>query len=356
MADSILPSVFEADLLVGESASVTKTVEVSAEGSTTALIDAYFLFDTSGSMGPQIAAAQAASAGILASIDAFGDAAGGVGAYAEQASLTLPPPGSTINQDINDDTSVGGAVDTAISNITLNNPDFGGDGPENGNTAIEQVAENASWRTGSNRFLFVFGDAEFKNSGVDDVVGDPISSDADVIDALTLNNIDLIGLSYGSGFSDSITALGGTVFNSTTDPDDIVDDITDGIIGAFADYDIVSVSALGGGLPDIGVTAECVTADIGVCSGDEAVGDFDRSVDRSFTFNVTYTRLSGSGTSTFDTFALVDGGIVASQTDTITGSAPPIPLPAGVWLLLGGIGTLTATRWTRLGAPAGRRS
>jgi hypothetical protein len=354
-ADSISPDTFEALLEPGESVTIEKTVVVSDAPPTSARIDVHFLFDTSGSMGGRINAAKAAAADILAGIDAFGDAAGAVGVYSEAARLpgvarpgtavVGTPPGTVLNEDVNTDTSVGGAVDTAIQAVTLGNPDGGGDGLENGNTGIELVAENASWRAGSSRFIFAFGDIGFKSSGTDNQDGSPISSDADVIAALAANDVQLFGLGTAGSFQSSIEALGGSFFASGTDPDDIVDLITAGIGGSFAEYDQVTVGDLGGGLPGIAVSTVCTGADIGACVGADAVGDYDRSVERTFTFDVTFTNvgLAAGDSTSFETYALVDGRIVAVEADRFTTTAP-IPLPAGAWLLLGGLGGLAALR------------
>ena len=68
LADSISPDSFAADLAVGESVTVAKTVTISAGKPTDALIDAYFLIDTSGSMGGAINAAKAAAGDIFTTI------------------------------------------------------------------------------------------------------------------------------------------------------------------------------------------------------------------------------------------------------------------------------------------------
>ncbi|MGM0585601.1 MAG: PEP-CTERM sorting domain-containing protein [Pseudomonadota bacterium] len=346
LADSIDPPlVIDDTLAVGDSRTVEKTVTISAGDPTSALIDTFFLFDTSGSMGAAIEDAQSASDDILSGLAGFGDLAAGVGVYAEQASLTLPLPGRSINQDLT--TSVPTA-ETAIGNVTLGNPDGGGDFLENGNTAIEQVAENASWRPGSNRFLIVLGDAGFKDSGVDDVASEPISSDADAIAALAAEGINLIGLNFGTGsFESSVEDLGGDVFSGGSLPDDIVDAITAGITGSFAEYGTVTVDDLGNGLPLFSVSTICTGADIGACVGSDAVGDYDREEERVFTFDVTFTRLA-EGDADFNTFALVDGGIVATERDVFGGGElGEIPVPPALALMglgLAGFGWLRRRR------------
>ncbi|MDD9716179.1 VPLPA-CTERM sorting domain-containing protein [Dinoroseobacter sp. PD6] len=353
MADSIDPATFSAELAVGESVTLRKTVTVSDAPPTAAKIDVHFLFDTSGSMGGEIAAAQAAADDLLAELAAFGDVASSVGVYSEAARLAPAGtvPGRVINSALTTDVVAGAA---AIGAVTLSDPDNGGDGPENGTTAAELVAENVEWRDGSTRFVFMFGDAGFKTSDLgevefgmdfddlDNVDLNPISTVADAVSALDAEGIELFGLSYGSSFTAAIEALGGEAFASTLDPADIVDDITSGIIAGFSEYGTVTVDDLGGGDPLISVSTVCVSADSGSCVGSDAVGMFDRSVERSFEFDVTFTR-DAEGLAEFETFALVDGGIVATEKDTFT-EPSAIPLPAGAWLMLAGLGGLAATR------------
>lgn len=124
-----------------------------------------------------------------------------MGAYGEAARLPAPrgfrptgtPPGTVLNLNIDTDTSKGGAVDTAIQAITLGDPDTGGDFLENGSTAITLAAEKASWRPGSSRFIFAFGDAGFKDGGTDNEDGKPISTDAETFTALASVDAQLFG-------------------------------------------------------------------------------------------------------------------------------------------------------------------
>lgn len=353
-ADSIDPLTFSADLAVGESVTIEKTVVIS-EAPTSALIDVHFLFDTSGSMGSRINGVKAAAADIFSGLDAFGDVAASVGVYSEAARLAPDGavPGRVINQDLTTDSATAIA---AIDAVRLNNPDGGGDGPENGVNGIELSVENLSWRPGSNRFVFVFGDIGFKTSDrteaggtsgltfdeFDNQDGDPISTAANAISALTTNSVDLFGFGTANSFEDAIVRLGGDFINSGTDPSSIVADIIASITGSFAEYSSVTVSDLGNGLPEIAVSAVCTGAGIGACVGAEAVGDYDRSVERTFTFDVTFTRVA-PGATTFSTFALVDGGIVATERDTFGDvDIDVVPLPAAAWLLLGGLGALGA--------------
>ncbi|MEM6339959.1 MAG: VPLPA-CTERM sorting domain-containing protein [Pseudomonadota bacterium] len=341
-ADSISPTTYSNDSLgVGDSVTISKTVVIEAGGPSDALIDVMFIFDTTGSMGAALATAQTAAADILTGISGFGDLASGVGFYND-------PAFDGVLQDLSTNDA------TTIGNFSFG-ASGGGDFPEKGNSAIEDAANNASWRPGSNRFIVALGDSSF----LDIPPGGP--TDEDVQTALADNDVELIGLrfqnfDFGSSrsnddnFIESIESLGGTALSGSTDPDDLVEIITDGISGSFDTYTEVTVDDLDAGLPEIDVSVVCTGADSGVCDGATAIGDYDRTSDRTFTFDVTFTRVA-DGDTTFTTNALVDGGIVAREIDTFTGGGsgggggtPVIPLPAGVWLLLGGLGTLGAMR------------
>jgi hypothetical protein len=62
-------------------------------------------------------------------------------------------------------------------------------------------------------------------------------------------------------------------------------------------------------------------------------GDFDRSIERIFGFDVTFTGLA-PGTYDFSLYGTVDGGRIATETDhiVVTGTAVPEP---GTLLLMG---------------------
>ncbi len=331
-ADTIDPTSFSADLAVGESVTIRKTVVVEEGSPTDATIDAYFLMDTSGSMGGVINAAKTAASDIFTAITtSFGaDVAGGVGVFSEGAYLPPAGPenGRVINQDVTTDQA---RVIDEINEITLGVPDGGGDFPESSNTAIELVAENASWRPGSNRFIFAFSDASAKGS-----------PDADVIAALAAEGITLVSLDFGGGsFTADMADLGAITYSSAATPESIVADVTAGITAGFSEYEEVTVSDLGAGLPEIDFSVTCISADTGICDGGIAKGDYDRSVDRTFEFDVTFTRVV-AGDKSFTTFGLVDGGIVARESDRFP-SDGVVPVPAALPLLLTGLAGLGFT-------------
>ncbi|SIO24520.1 VPLPA-CTERM protein sorting domain-containing protein [Rhodovulum sp. ES.010] len=345
-ADSISPASYSDTLSVGESVTIEKTVVVE-ESASSALLDVHFLFDTSGSMGGAIGAAKTDAGAILTGLSGFGgDLAVGVGAFSEGANLTNAAPGNVVNQDL---TTSAATAQSAINAITLGNPDGGGDFPERGQDAVKLAADNVSWRPGSNRFIVALGDASWKND---------LTTDAQAIAALDAANVSLIGLRFSNfsasdpdsddtTFTQSVEDLGGTSFATGTGTGDVVDSIIAGITASFAEYEKVTVDDLGNGLPFIDVSVVCTSADVGSCVGDTAEGSYDRSVARSFTFDVTFTRLA-AGEASFDTYGLVDGGIVATEADRFTdGTDGVIPLPASGLLLLSGVGALAFRRRNR---------
>ena len=74
------------------------------------------------------------------------------------------------------------------------------------------------------------------------------------------------------------------------------------------------------------------------------VGAYDRSIERTFNFTVEFTGLA-PGTYSFDDNALVDGGIVAVESDTITVTGgEPVPEPSTGVLLGAAVAGLALLR------------
>lgn len=322
-ADSIAPTSFSASLGVGESVTITKTVTVTRELPTAALIDVMFVFDTTGSMGSAIDGAKTMADGLLTSLKSFGSVASGVAFYNDPGAGTVKAPVDTVDA-------------TTVAAITGLGASGGGDYAELGYDGISAAAAGGGWRAGSNRFIIALGDAGFKAGAA------TLASTLGAIGPFGIN-ADLIGIDFcavpGVGtcgvaptFASSITDLGGTVYASSAAPADIAAAITAGITASFATYSKVTVDDLGGGLPEIAVSTVCTGADIGSCSGADAVGSYDRSVDRVFTFDYTFTRVA-AGDKDFVTFALVDDKIVARELDSFKTPEPATLVLMGMGLL-----------------------
>lgn len=326
-ADTISPETFSADLAVGESVTITKTVTIE-ESISTGILDVVFLIDTSGSMGSEIAAAKAAAADILAGLSGFGDLATGTGYYSE--------PGSALTSDLT--TNDSDAINN-INAINLGDGGYGGDFPEEGLHAVELAAENTSWRPGSSRFVIALGDANFKASDGSTLA----STQAALADSgATFIGIDFgnMATTYSGGIDPTVLAdaTGGDIYTATSSASSITDAIIAGVEDSFASYSEVTVDDLGMGLPGVDVDVACLSADIGSCVGATAMGDFDRSEARTFEFEVTFTGVE-VGTHEFDVDALVDGGVVATEFDIITVSEASVPEPSSLLLFsLGALG------------------
>ncbi|MEY4588428.1 MAG: hypothetical protein RL497_504 [Pseudomonadota bacterium] len=331
-ADTISPETYAATLAVGESVTIKKTVTIE-KSVTSGVLDVVFLIDTSGSMGSVINAAKTAASNLLSGLAGFGDLATGTGYYSE--------PGSALTSNLTTNTASGIA---AINAINLYDGGGGGDFPEEGIHAVQLAANNTSWRPGSSRFVIALGDATFKESD-----GSTLAS---AQAALAAKDVTFIGINFGNmtqtawgGIDPTVlaTATGGSVVSSAINPASLTATILASVEDSFASYKDVSVDALGANLPGVGVSVTCLTADTGTCSGDSAIGTFDRSVSRSFTFDVTFTGME-VGEHSFLTHGLVDNGIVASEKDRITVTNVSVPEPGGVLLMGAGMLGLALTR------------
>jgi hypothetical protein len=318
-ADSISPTSYSASLGVGDSVTIGKTVTISSAPST-AVVDVMFVFDTTGSMGSAISGAQSTATTLLSTLSTTysGGFKSGAGWYND--------PGSGVSNAL---TSNNATTQASINSYSASG---GGDYPELGYDGISDAVNGANWTTGSNRFIVVLGDAGFKDGAY---------NQASTSALLTANNVNLIGVDFcassatcsaGPTFASSIMDLGGTNYSSSTTPADIAAAIEAAISSSLATYSDVTLSDLGTASPLFNVSVVCTGADIGTCSGADALGSYDRSVERTFTFDVTFTR-TASGPASFNTYALADGGIVATEADRFDTT---VPEPASLALL--GIG------------------
>jgi len=335
-ADSITPSLVSGAIPLGGSLTVTKTVTITP--SATVPIDVFFLMDTTGSMGAALTSLTSGFSSIVTTISGLAaDVHFGVGNYNDCAD----GPGKcsygplslayTRNQDLTADTT---AVQTALSGLTSSG---GGDYPESNLYGLNAVATTTSWRPGSLRFLFWGGDAPGWDPRED-------ATEAVATANLVANNVEVFALTVGFGSlnddpdgfgpipgnqANRITAAtGGSVLAGGMD--EVDDLIIAAIEGALATYSNVNLGVVG--LP----------AGVGVSwtPGLGHSGAFDRSIERSFDFDVTFTGLA-PGIYDFTIDALVDGRAVATEVDHIVVG---IPEPSTYLLFGAGLVALAAVR------------
>lgn len=330
LADSISPASHSDTLDVGESVTIKKIVTVTMDTSTLP-VDVFFLADTTGSMSAQIAAVKAGAASIMAGVS--GDVMWGVGEYKDFPDPTYSPLDYPymLRTALTSDTSA------ALAGINLWEASGGYDGPESQLYALNEIAKvgnGTGWRDVSTKILVWFGDytGHDPSGGVTEVIA---------TEALVAGGIQVEGIDVGSmDFDDQVTniaaATGGNMY-STLDPSAIVGIINDALEAAIYEYTMVSLVAVGN-LPGVSVTF----------SPTSYIDDYDRSVDRSFEFDVTFTGLA-EGTYDFVINALVDRGLVATEKDHIVvgDGGPIVPEPSTMALLglgLFGLGVVVRRR------------
>jgi hypothetical protein len=296
MADSVAPSSVNATLNVGANTTINKTVTVTAGTPTTSKVDVYFLADTTGSMGGEIAAVKASASSILSSTAGLGDVQFAVGEYKDigdsyQYRLNT---GMTANQS------------TAQNAINMWGASGGGDDYESQLQALYFAATQSAtgWRSGSAKILVWFGDYPGHDPAGSAAITEATATASLVAGHIKVEAID-VGILNGIGQASRIAAATGGTFYSGIDSSSIVATIQAAIISAFTNYSTASLDL--SGVP-AGLAASVVPANY--------TGTFDRSVNRTFDFAVTLQGVS-PGTYSFSIPALVDGGIVATESDTI---------------------------------------
>lgn len=328
-ADSITPATFSTTLAVGGTATINKTVSITQQ--LTAPLDVFFLSDTTGSMAPTISGIQTGFSNVVTSLAGVAaNSAFGVGEYKD----VVDPFVYRLNQAITTNTAAAQAGFGAWS------AGGGGDLPEANLYGLQQAALTAGWRTGSQRFLVWVGDAP----GHDPRNG---STEASAIAALRAAGITVFAASATSGpglnaacdtgdctagQANRITAATGGSFLGNFAAGAITTAITNALITTVTNYSTVSLQVMG------------APAGVSVTLPAAITGTFDRSINRNFNFNgVTFTGLA-AGTYTFSINALVDGRVVATETDTITVGAPGIPEPASLVLIGTGLAAVGLLR------------
>ena len=310
LADTVVPSNYATSLKLGKSVTITKTVTINAGPPTSAKVDVFFLADTTGSTYDTLASVQAGAAAIMSGTAGLGDVAYGVGEYKDFN--PYDPFVYRLNQDITKN-------NTDIQNAINMWEASGGEDWEEGQLyALYQVANSVSWRDGSTRIIIWFGDAP----GHDPAGPPPGVSETEATAALGAKTIkvialDLLDLNY-SGQAQRIADATNGKYYSGINPAQIVADIQTAIYSSFETYSTVSLgtSAVPTGLT-INVSPPAYYAD----------GTWDRSTDRVFTFNVTFTAVF-PGSYIFSIPVLVDGGTMATEQDNIlVGGLLGFPLP-----------------------------
>jgi hypothetical protein len=299
LADSVVPSSYSASLKVGESVTIRKTVTITQGTPTTAMVDVFFLTDSTGSMGGLISNVKTNVTQILSDTSTLGDVAYGVGEYRDVGDEFV----YRLNQDITKDTSL---LVTAINSWSAGG---GGDTPEANFYALQQMSDTSAWRTGSARIALWFGDAPSH----DPAGPEPGVTKQGAIDALVAKGVQVLamnlggagyGINEGNQAQDVVNGAGGILYNGI-DTAQIVAEIKKAMGQIFANYTSVAIGT--SGAPS-GVTVAVTPPSY--------TGTYDRSIERTFTFDVKFTATQ-PGTHIFDLPVLVNGGTTAVERDTI---------------------------------------
>lgn len=330
--------------------TINKKVTVDAGTLTTGLVDIFFLADSTGSMGGQIAAARANASTIISNLSGLGDVQFGVGEYRDTGDAFTYRTNTVLTNNAT-------AITTGINQWSAGG---GGDFPEANMIALQRVAQETAWRDGSTRVVVMFGDAVGHVGRTDSKVDADgnflVSSEANAIAALNAEGIivhigntggtNLSGMNAVWAGSTSVSqasdpvvagqanriaaATDGSVFALAGSGAGIADLIKAAVESTFANYSMVSLQPVGN-LPGVGVEVSA-----------PYVGEFNRDETRTFDFTVTFTALE-EGTHDFVINALVDSTIVATERDRIiVGTSVPdpiaVPEPGTIALVLAGLG------------------
>jgi len=339
-AQSIDPATFSHTMEVGESVTIHKTITLASGGAD--LVDLFMLADNTGSMGGIIGNAQSGASAILGALPSntwvgVGRYLGDCAEYGEAAGCDFSYVGTHVNAPLSSDL---GAAQTGINGWFASG---GGDGPEGNFDAMRVIAENTSWRTGSQRLMVWFGDAVSHTES---------TTMAEAIAALNAEGITVIAFnSYGAGTgidgtyggdafqaSTIASATGGAMYTNFTSLSGsaFVDAVNDAIGTATSSIDLVFgtdfFSLYAGGLA-FSFTCTDVLGCTGVGGGE------------SRTFDVTITALAEG---TYD-FTIGADGVGTREVDHIVvgGGGSVVPEPS-TWLMLAtGLLGLGFVAWKR---------
>lgn len=320
LADSISPETFSTTLNVGESVTITKTVTVDPVPPESGMVDVLFLADTTGSMGSAISNVRSGASSIMSSVSGLGDVQFAVAEYKD----IYDSYSWRINTGLTSDNA---SVQSGINTWSA----YGGDdSPEGQLIALTELASTVDWREGSTRMIVWFGDyyAHDPRNGY---------TEEGAIAALNASNISVEALSVGYDHLDDTgqatriaAATGGHVYNDIA-TSEVASAITDAIETSLETYSSVSL--------DISDAPDGVNVTV----SDAYTGDWERDTEREFSFDVTFSGVT-EGVYDFGINALVDGGIVATEWDSIIvdattpgGGPAPVPEPATMFLLSSGL-------------------
>lgn len=358
----ISPTSIEATLNPGESVSEEKTVTIPEGPATQG--DVVFALDLTGSMDPEIAAAKAQASGIMTALTAvITDVQFGVVSFMDYparytscgytATYGYAPQDYAYQMDqaVTADT---GAVQTALNGLTAAS---GGDGPQDYTRIIYEMYTDATigWRTGSIKFLIMFGDAPthdcdlFTESygadpGPDAVIGNGDDLDFETtVAAANAFGLKIIAMDSSDRFaslhpySDDAQAsfeymafnTGGMYVNSyglTAPYTAIIEMIT----GAIAE--VVSVIDL------LRLSVDPIDFSSWVSTNPTSYTDVIRPDSRTFTVTITVPEDTECGTYEFEIWADGDGADYGRQSVTITvpciSTGTPIPVLSNALTLL----------------------
>ncbi|GAB2836667.1 hypothetical protein GCM10027276_44170 [Comamonas piscis] len=307
LADSIAPASFSTTLTKGQSTTIRKVVTINDEA-TTSLVDVMFVLDNTGSMGAALTSLRTNIDAAMVQTASLGNVRWGVGHFED----VNPGWGSGIDQawtlalqPTDDQAAVGAAVNFPLG--------FGGDTPESNLIGLQSAATEVNWRPGSARFIVYVTDAPGHDP--DTTPGYPGPTLQQTIDSLIAANIKVLAFTNTDFQAVEQAQLIADATNGNLDTSGLIDwggRVAANVTVAASTYTTVSL-----GLNN--------PAGVGVIFApvNHPAGPYDRSVTRTFEFDVTFTAVD-SGQYDFTIDALVDGGVVATENDSITVPAEPV--------------------------------
>lgn len=367
-AQSISPTSFTDTIAVSETTSENFTITLPPDGPATSLVDVVFLSDNTGSMGGAIANIEANASAILGALSGSGaDINYAVTSYFRDPSECCTTPGGPVignssSRSYNLLTPMTGDTTAVQNGINGWFASGGGDGPEGGLFALHQIATagaatdsgvstglDVGFRDGAAKVVVWFGDIGQHTDTV---------SEAETIAALNAADITVIAIgTRGVGAFGSALNVGGDLPNGQADrvaaatggtstyvgapgttATSISDLILDEIEEEISTIDLELVPDMDFAGLDVMVT----------CVSPEGCDDVEAGESR--VFSADFTGLA-PGVYEFDLVATGLAGVLADIEITVTDDDPgpggEVPLPAGAWLLLTGLGGLGAMRKLR---------